>query len=319
MNEYINNLPNNSQIYIGVEIKKENLQENTKILTFGKYFNKKIEKGVFTKKLTDLTFSNHFNQIIEKDVLPDSLIYLTFGAFFNQIIKKNVFKKLNLLKYLTFGEQFNKIIKKDVLPNSLTHLTLGMNFDQKIEEEVLPNSLTHLTFNIYSHFNKIIKKDVLPKNLIKLFFGQFFNQKITKNVFPDSIKHLTFGDNFEIKIEKNILPETKDTPFPIVVCDAPCTGSGTWGRTPEQLYFFKKETIQLYAERQKKIVATAIPHLASGGLFFYITCSVFKAENEEVAAFIQSQFGLEQVHLELLKGWDKQADSMFVAVFKKNN
>ncbi len=160
--------------------------------------------------------------------------------------------------------------------------------------------------------------DVLDKGLkptvsdIRLSILMNLHQRFKK-------ANLRFYDYFIGDLEKNILPEMKDTPFPIVVCDAPCTGSGTWGRTPEQLYFFKKETIQLYAERQKKIVATAIPHLASGGLFFYITCSVFKAENEEVAAFIQSQFGLEQVHLELLKGWDKQADSMFVAVFKKNN
>jgi len=28
--------------------------------------------------------------------------------------------------------------------------------------------------------------------------------------------------------------------YDLVICDAPCSGSGTWARTPEQLYFFKK-------------------------------------------------------------------------------
>ena len=67
--------------------------------------------------------------------------------------------------------------------------------------------------------------------------------------------------------------------------------------------------------RKKNIVTNAIPHLATGGLFFYITCSVFKKENEEVADFIRKKFKLKPVHTELLKGWDKKADSMFVAVF----
>lgn len=129
--------------------------------------------------------------------------------------------------------------------------------------------------------------------------------------------NLRFYDYFIGDLEKNLLPEMADTPFPIVVCDAPCTGSGTWGRTPEQLYFFKKAKIAEYAARQKNMVSNAIPHLAAGGLFFYITCSVFKKENEEVADFIEKQFGLKLVHTALLKGWDKKADSMFVAVFRK--
>ena len=29
--------------------------------------------------------------------------------------------------------------------------------------------------------------------------------------------------------------------FDAIICDAPCTGSGTWARTPEQLYFFREE------------------------------------------------------------------------------
>lgn len=39
--------------------------------------------------------------------------------------------------------------------------------------------------------------------------------------------------------------------FQLIICDAPCTGSGTWSRTPEQLYFFKKEKIDEYAGKQK--------------------------------------------------------------------
>jgi len=37
-------------------------------------------------------------------------------------------------------------------------------------------------------------------------------------------------------------------------------------------------------------------------------------ENEEVAAFIQENFHLKLKQMEVLKGYDKKADSMFVAV-----
>jgi 16S rRNA (cytosine967-C5)-methyltransferase len=102
--------------------------------------------------------------------------------------------------------------------------------------------------------------------------------------------------------------------YDIIICDAPCSGSGTWARTPEQHCFFDKTQITVYAALQQKIAAAAIKHLKPGGLFFYITCSVFGQENEDTADFIQQQ-GVQLLQQQLLTGWDKKADSMFIAVF----
>lgn len=101
----------------------------------------------------------------------------------------------------------------------------------------------------------------------------------------------------------------------IIICDAPCTGSGTWSRTPEQLYFFNHQSIEQYSQRQKRIVSNIIPHIKPGGHLVYITCSVFRKENEEVVNFIKEKFHLQVKQMELLKGYDKKADSMFVALF----
>jgi 16S rRNA (cytosine967-C5)-methyltransferase len=105
--------------------------------------------------------------------------------------------------------------------------------------------------------------------------------------------------------------------FQVIICDAPCTGSGTWSRTPENLHHFTTDMIAEYATKQKQIVSNAIPFLQKDGLFFYITCSVFKKENEDVAQHITEQHKLQLLHMELLKGYDKKADSMFVAVFTR--
>ncbi len=113
----------------------------------------------------------------------------------------------------------------------------------------------------------------------------------------------------------NFKPQTSDTQ--LIICDAPCTGSGTWSRTPEQLYFFKTEKIGEYAALQKQIVSNVIPHLQQNGMFIYITCSVFKEENEDAVNFIKEKFHLRLVQMELLKGYDKKTDSMFVASFIK--
>jgi 16S rRNA (cytosine967-C5)-methyltransferase len=105
--------------------------------------------------------------------------------------------------------------------------------------------------------------------------------------------------------------------FQLIICDAPCTGSGTWSRTPEQLYYLKRKTIDVYVAIQQQIVSSVIPHVQEGGIFIYITCSVFKNENEDMVNFIKEKFHLQLMQMELLKGYDKKADSMFTAVFKK--
>ena len=111
------------------------------------------------------------------------------------------------------------------------------------------------------------------------------------------------------------VPTVPHAPFDFIICDAPCSGSGTWSRTPEQLYFFKEESITYYSNLQKKIVSNVIPFIKEGGHLLYITCSVFRKENEEVVTYIKEQLYLTLVKVELLKGYDKKADTMFAALF----
>jgi 16S rRNA (cytosine967-C5)-methyltransferase len=103
--------------------------------------------------------------------------------------------------------------------------------------------------------------------------------------------------------------------FDLVICDAPCSGSGTWSRTPEQLVFFKKDKIEHYASLQKQIVLKASKAVKKNGCFLYITCSVFEKENEEVVSFIQNNLPLQLIAGKYLKGYDKKADTLFGALF----
>ena len=132
-----------------------------------------------------------------------------------------------------------------------------------------------------------------------------------------SVAGITNYHSFVADLSKP-LEMKQDTFFQLIICDVPCSGSGTWSRTPEQLYFFTEEKIAEYASLQRKIISNTIPHLASGGYFLYITCSVFLKENEEAVSFIQAQFPLLALQqMEVLKGYDRRADSMFAALFKK--
>lgn len=105
--------------------------------------------------------------------------------------------------------------------------------------------------------------------------------------------------------------------FDVVICDAPCSGSGTWARTPEQLAFFNKEKIDHYSNLQKNIALNAGKAIKHGGYFLYITCSVLKKENEEVVDCIRKNLPLTLVEKQYLKGYDKKADTLFVALFSQ--
>jgi 16S rRNA (cytosine967-C5)-methyltransferase len=111
---------------------------------------------------------------------------------------------------------------------------------------------------------------------------------------------------------------TFNSQYSIIIADVPCTGSGTWSRTPEQLYYFDENKIEEYAALQKKILSNVIPHLDPGGYLLYITCSVFKKENEGAVNYIKQEFNLELVKMELIKGYEEKADSMFAALLRKS-
>jgi 16S rRNA (cytosine967-C5)-methyltransferase len=108
----------------------------------------------------------------------------------------------------------------------------------------------------------------------------------------------------------------RNSKFDLIITDVPCSGSGTWSRTPEQLYYFEPQQIDKYIALQKKIVSNAIPYLKPGGFLLYCTCSVFKKENEEVAAFIQQQHSLQLKRSALFTGYTMKADTLFGAVFQ---
>ena len=101
--------------------------------------------------------------------------------------------------------------------------------------------------------------------------------------------------------------------FDGIILDAPCSGSGTWGRTPEMLYYFDEHKISYFSKLQKSIAGNVVKYLKTGAPLIYITCSVFKQENEEVVEWLLEHLPLKLEKMELIKGYDRKADTMFAA------
>lgn len=104
--------------------------------------------------------------------------------------------------------------------------------------------------------------------------------------------------------------------FDVVIADVPCTGSGTWARTPEQLLYFNETKIREYAMLQRKIINHLPGYIKQGGYLLYITCSVFKDENEAHVQHLQ-QAGLILIRQEVIAGYHVKADTMFAALLQK--
>ncbi len=73
-----------------------------------------------------------------------------------------------------------------------------------------------------------------------------------------------------------------DAKFDLILCDVPCTGTGTLAGNPEIRHRLKPEEFARQAERQRAILKGALSRLAPGGRLVYSTCSLEPEENEEV-------------------------------------
>jgi len=103
-----------------------------------------------------------------------------------------------------------------------------------------------------------------------------------------------------------------------IILDAPCSGSGTWARTPENIAGMDEHSIARYQAQQLQLARNAAAVLKPGGQLLYMTCSVFEQENEAVAHRITRETGLELVDTMYFNGYEHQAETLFRANLRKS-
>jgi 16S rRNA (cytosine967-C5)-methyltransferase len=90
------------------------------------------------------------------------------------------------------------------------------------------------------------------------------------------------------------------TTFALILCDVPCSGTGTLARNPEIRHRLRPEEFARQAARQRDILRAAATHLAPGGRIVYSTCSLEPEENEQILAAVTAKADLRQVSIEPL-------------------
>lgn len=86
----------------------------------------------------------------------------------------------------------------------------------------------------------------------------------------------------------------RSAPYDLVLVDAPCTGSGTWRRTPDAKWRLTPQRLEELCALQDRILSEAAPLVAPGGHLAFATCSVLREECEDRLAAFQMR----------MPGWD---------------
>lgn len=87
-----------------------------------------------------------------------------------------------------------------------------------------------------------------------------------------------------------ILSATPSALYDGVLVDAPCSGSGTWRRSPHLKWTTTPGQVTQAAETQLALLQQFSAHVRPGGQLVYATCSLSRLENEDVVtAFLASQ------------------------------
>lgn len=91
------------------------------------------------------------------------------------------------------------------------------------------------------------------------------------------------------------------------IIDAPCSGSGTWRRSPDAKFRLSPKKLSELNRIQSELLDIAYEKTKSGGRIVYITCSVLRDEDEDIInAFTKRNHKVK--HVDLRRLWQSKLD-----------
>lgn len=113
---------------------------------------------------------------------------------------------------------------------------------------------------------------------------------------------------------KNVVPvrELSGKDYDRFIIDAPCSGTGTWRRSPDAKFRLTPEKLNELTKIQSQLLEFALENTKVGGRIVYITCSILPDEDENiVSAFAQRHKNVRYVDLKQL--WQQKIDAPYPA------
>lgn len=136
------------------------------------------------------------------------------------------------------------------------------------------------------------------------------------NKVSDNLKRLNLIAELKLGNAMNKLWWNKKL-FDLIIADVPCSASGTLKRNPDIKINRRESDIVNFVETQRNIVINLWDMLDINGFMIYITCSIFKEENQDNIEWFKSNLN----GFELIEQFQiiptEYNDSLFYALIKK--
>ncbi len=239
-----------------------------------------LEKKTLFK--TEMEKKSFYNSILLE---PRFDIAINIMKYSRDEVKKKI-NKHNIICSFTKNSDVGITVNNRIPNNILMKIKSDM-FEVQDEGSQLMTLLTEVKTNI-----KILDicagkgtKTILMSNLLKgegtITAYDKIKERLSvlkRRVRELKVKNINF--NFDMKNKGQ---------FDLVLCDVPCSGTGTWRRRPENVIWLKNEELENLKQVQYKILLNAAKLCKIGGKIVYITCSLLYDENEfQIKSFLNN-------------------------------
>ena len=269
---------------------------NLEDLYKGKYSLKKKDEDfyIFNKAIS---FRNEikprFPSWLEKKILIKTETEKKF--FYKSILSEPRFDiAINIMKY-SREDVKNKLEKHNLICSYTKNSTVGITIKNRIPNNILIKIKSDM-FEVQDEGSQLMTlligaktnmkildmcagkgtKTILMSNLLKSegIITAFDKIKERLSVLKRRVRELKLKNiNFDLDMKNQ-------DQFDLVLCDVPCSGTGTWRRRPESIIWLKNEELEKLKSVQNNILINAAKFCKTGGKIVYITCSLLYDENE---------------------------------------
>lgn len=134
----------------------------------------------------------------------------------------------------------------------------------------------------------------------------------------ENCNRMQLTDKVEVQVwDATVLDEEFIEKADVVLMDVPCSGLGVLGKKRDIKYNVTLESLESLMQLQKRIVDSSWQYVKKGGTLLYSTCTIHKAENENMSKWICENypFVLEE-EKQILPGF-MEADGFYYARLRR--
>ena len=268
------------------------------------YVEAECPKWLF-EKIKDISFCKALNQTATTDIRAHSItraelqqklkaegIETTLGAYSPHCLK--ISNRLVLNNCMAWQDGLFEIQDE---ASQIAALLVDANPNHKIIDYCCGAGGKSLAIsNELNNQGEILAYDIDPKRL----------ENIKPRMQRLKVKNISLTD---------IIADS-DKDYDRFVLDAPCSGTGTWRRSPDAKFRLTKEKLHGLTQIQSDLLNIAAQKTAKKGRIIYITCSVLKDENEDIIEkFLNQNENFAPINLKEL--WAKKIEAPYPCASEK--